>query len=86
VAVEHGWWFPERSDPQHGGFESNINVVIPDNVYDPIYGCSAIKAIPCRSIKPRFLWDRKIGKLYDKCLFLPSAAESDFAQLILCNL
>jgi anaerobic selenocysteine-containing dehydrogenase len=51
VSVEHGWWFPEKSDPQHGGFESNINVVIPDDVYDPIYGCSAIKAIPCRVYK-----------------------------------
>jgi anaerobic selenocysteine-containing dehydrogenase len=51
ISVEHGWWFPERRDPQHGGFESNINVVIPDNVYDPIYGCSAIKAIPCRVYK-----------------------------------
>jgi thiosulfate reductase / polysulfide reductase chain A len=48
ISVEHGWWFPERRDPQHGGFESNINVIIPDNVYDPMYGCTAMKGIPCR--------------------------------------
>ncbi|MFP3928737.1 MAG: molybdopterin dinucleotide binding domain-containing protein [Desulfobacteraceae bacterium] len=28
VHVPHGWWFPERPGPEHGCFESNINVVI----------------------------------------------------------
>jgi anaerobic selenocysteine-containing dehydrogenase len=51
VAVEHGWWFPEKKGPEYGCFESNMNVVIPDNIYDPIYGCSAIKGIPCRIYK-----------------------------------
>lgn len=51
VAVEHGWWFPEKRDPEHGAFESNINAVIPDDAFDPIYGCSAIKGLPCRVYK-----------------------------------
>lgn len=51
VAVEHGWWFPEQGSPGYGAFESNVNAVIPDDVFDPIYGCSAIKAIPCRVVK-----------------------------------
>ncbi|MBW1612564.1 MAG: molybdopterin-dependent oxidoreductase [Deltaproteobacteria bacterium] len=51
IAVEHGWWFPEKHDPEHGVFESNINTVIPDDQFDPIYGCSAIKGLPCRVYK-----------------------------------
>jgi thiosulfate reductase/polysulfide reductase chain A len=51
VAVEHGWWFPERPDPGHGGFESNINAVIPLDVYDPIFGSTNLKSIPCRIYK-----------------------------------
>jgi len=51
VAVDHGWWFPERPDPEHGCFESNINVVIPADVYDPIFGCTNLKSIPCRIYK-----------------------------------
>jgi len=28
VHVPHGWWFPEKPAPEHGCFESNINVVM----------------------------------------------------------
>jgi len=51
VQVEHGWWFPERQDPEHGCFESNINVVIPGDVVDPIFGSTNIRSIPCRIYK-----------------------------------
>ncbi len=51
VAVDHGWWFPERPDAEHGCFESNINVVIPADVYDPIFGCTNLRSIPCRIYK-----------------------------------
>jgi len=51
VAVEHGWWFPEKKDPGHGSFDSNINVVIPNNVYDPIFGSSNLRSVPCRVYK-----------------------------------
>ena len=51
VAVNHGWWFPEKQGPEHGCFESNINTVIPSDVYDPIYGCMNLRSIPCRIYK-----------------------------------
>jgi len=28
VHAAHGWWFPERPGPEHGCFDSNINVVM----------------------------------------------------------
>ena len=28
VHVPHGWWFPEKPAPEHGCFDSNINVVM----------------------------------------------------------
>ena len=28
VHAAHGWWFPEKPGPEHGCFESNIDVVI----------------------------------------------------------
>ena len=51
VAVEHGWWFPEKQDPEHGCMDSNINVVITGDHYDPIYGSTNIRSVPCRLIK-----------------------------------
>jgi anaerobic selenocysteine-containing dehydrogenase len=51
VAVEHGWWYPERDDPGHGCFGSNVNAVIPGDVYDPLYGSTNIKSVPCRICK-----------------------------------
>ncbi len=51
VAVEHGWWFPEKEDPEHGSFDSNINVVIPNHVYDPIFGSTNLRSVPCRVYK-----------------------------------
>ena len=53
VAVDHGWWFPERPDPEHGCFESNINRVIPADVYDPMFGCSNLRSIPCRIFREK---------------------------------
>jgi len=51
VRVEHGWWFPEKPGPEHGCFESNINVVTPDNIVDPIMGSTNLRSIPCRIYK-----------------------------------
>jgi anaerobic selenocysteine-containing dehydrogenase len=48
VAVDHGWWFPEEPDPDHGCFVSNANVIIPADVYDPVFGCTNLRSIPCR--------------------------------------
>ena len=27
IHARHGWWYPEKPAPEHGCFESNINVV-----------------------------------------------------------
>ncbi len=51
VSVDGQWWFPERKEPDHGSFESNINVAIPGDVYDPIFGSTNLKSIPCRIYK-----------------------------------
>ena len=51
VAVEHGWWYPEKEDPKHGSFDSNVNVVIPNHVYDPIFGSTNLRSVPCRVYK-----------------------------------
>ena len=51
VAVEHGWWFPEKEEPEHGAFDSNVNVVIPNDVYDPIFGSTNLRSVPCRIYK-----------------------------------
>ena len=51
VQTEHGWWLPERPGPEHGCFESNINVVIPGDIADPILGSTNIRSIPCRIYK-----------------------------------
>ena len=51
VSVDAAWWFPERKEPDHGCFQSNINVVIPGDVYDPIFGSTNLKSIPCRIYK-----------------------------------
>ena len=51
VAVEHGWWFPEKEDPLHGCFDSNVNVVIPNDVFDPIFGSTNLRSVPCRVYK-----------------------------------
>ena len=51
VCAENGWWFPEMPGPEHGCFESNINVVIPDDVYEPMYGSTNIRSVPSRIYK-----------------------------------
>lgn len=48
VAVEHGWWFPESKGPEYGCLDSNINMVITGGNYDPIYGSTNIRSVPCR--------------------------------------
>lgn len=31
IHARHGWWFPEKPAPEHGCFDSNINVVLTDD-------------------------------------------------------
>jgi len=49
VSMVPGWWFPEKPDPEHGMFDSNINTIISNGPpYDPINGNHQARAIPCR--------------------------------------
>ena len=52
VAGPHGWWFPEKLEPDHGCFESNINTLLTlDPPYDPVVGNVQCRAILCRISK-----------------------------------
>jgi anaerobic selenocysteine-containing dehydrogenase len=53
VSIDAAWWFPERKEPDHGCYESNINLVIPGDIYDPIFGSTNLKSIPCRLQKDK---------------------------------
>lgn len=49
ISIHVGWWFPEKSGPDHGAFESNINTIISsDPPYDPINGNHQARALLCR--------------------------------------
>ena len=49
VHCEHGWWFPEREDPEHGAFESNANVLTNQGPpYDPAMGTYQLRGLLCR--------------------------------------
>jgi len=40
VHAEHAWWFPEKPGPEHGLFESNINVVTSSEHPRDLLACS----------------------------------------------
>jgi len=49
VHAAHAWWFPEKLPPEHGCFDSNINVVLSDNPpRDPICGSIPTRGTLCR--------------------------------------
>jgi len=48
----HGWWFPEKPGPEHGCFESNIDVVISaDAPREEICGSVPTRGTLCRVYK-----------------------------------
>ncbi len=52
VHAQHGWWFPERPGPDHGCFESNIDVVLSDDPpREPICGSVPTRGTLCRIYK-----------------------------------
>ncbi|MFC2045798.1 molybdopterin-dependent oxidoreductase [Chloroflexota bacterium] len=52
VNAAHGWWFPERPAPEHGCFDSNINVVLSfDPPMEPICGSVPTRGTLCRIYK-----------------------------------
>jgi anaerobic selenocysteine-containing dehydrogenase len=49
VNADHGWWFPEKPAPEHGCFESNISVILPDDPpRDPVVGAAPTRGSLCR--------------------------------------
>jgi thiosulfate reductase/polysulfide reductase chain A len=49
VHARHGWWFPEKPPPEHGCFESNIDVVLSgDPPREPICGSVPTRGTLCK--------------------------------------
>lgn len=49
ISAEHGWWFPEQTDPSHGWEASNINILT-DNAYsncDAAMGATHVRTLVC---------------------------------------
>jgi len=52
VCASYGWWFPEKPGPEHGCFESNINVVLTATPpWDPISCSVPTRGTICRLYK-----------------------------------
>jgi anaerobic selenocysteine-containing dehydrogenase len=52
VHVQHGWWFPEKEEPEYGFWESNANVLTDNGPpYDPALGTYQLRALLCRISK-----------------------------------
>ncbi|MCP4700192.1 MAG: molybdopterin-dependent oxidoreductase [Gammaproteobacteria bacterium] len=48
VNVDHGWWFPEKSDTDFGIWESNANVLTSNAPpYDPAFGTYQLRGLLC---------------------------------------
>lgn len=49
IHAQHNWWFPEKKEPEHGLWDSNINVVASNNPpYDPVCGSTPLRGLLCR--------------------------------------
>jgi anaerobic selenocysteine-containing dehydrogenase len=49
VHAEHGWWYPEVTDPEHGVWMSNVNVLTDNQPpYDPAMGTYQLRGLLCR--------------------------------------
>jgi anaerobic selenocysteine-containing dehydrogenase len=49
IHAEHGWWYPEISDPEHGVWMSNVNVLTDNQPpYDPAMGTYQLRGLLCR--------------------------------------
>ncbi len=54
VHARHGWWFPEKPAPEHGCFESNINVVTRDGPpREKIIGSVPTRGTLCKVYRAR---------------------------------
>ena len=49
IHAKHGWWFPEKPGPDHGLWDSNINVVTSMELpFDPIIGATTLRGSLCK--------------------------------------
>ncbi|MFC1968721.1 molybdopterin-dependent oxidoreductase [Chloroflexota bacterium] len=48
IMAEHGWWFPERKEADHGVWESNINVLVDSEHADPGFGSTPMRSLLCK--------------------------------------
>ncbi len=52
IMAEHGWWFPEKPAPEHGVWDSNINLLTDSEPpHDPGLGSSPVRSLLCRIYK-----------------------------------
>jgi len=51
VHARHGWWFPEKPTPEHGCFDSNVNVVLSGEHREPICGSVPLRGTLCKVYK-----------------------------------
>ena len=52
VLGQHSWWFPEKPGPEHGMFESNLNVLVSsDPPFDPGFGSTPARGHLCKIYK-----------------------------------
>ncbi len=52
VLAEHDWWFPEKPAPEHGAWESNINLLVDNEPpYDPLLGSTPARSLLCKIYK-----------------------------------
>jgi anaerobic selenocysteine-containing dehydrogenase len=50
IVAEHGWWYPEIRNSDHGWNMSNINILT-DNSHesmDPVMGATNLRVLLCR--------------------------------------
>lgn len=48
VHAQHGWWFPEKDAPDHGVWDSNVNLLTDDQPADSVTGSSPINCLLCK--------------------------------------
>jgi anaerobic selenocysteine-containing dehydrogenase len=49
IHAEHGWWYPEISDSDHGVWMSNVNLLTDNQPpYDPAMGTYQLRGLLCR--------------------------------------
>ncbi len=52
VLCEHDWWFPEKPAPEHGVWESNVNMLTSEEPpYDPGIGSTPTRSLLCKVYK-----------------------------------